>query len=156
MSVLTGGHRLKNLLAGRMTSTMLVIRNSFPRTVLASVPSNTHLTRKYPDRLLIEGDSTIGSLRLLPRSIIISLEVASIKQWRGKTVVNLLHKIGHFPLWVKFPFTFGHDNGSSEHEHKVSFPEDSRFNKLVICSNHVSAVELEVLERIKAMFFKCI
>ena len=80
---LTGGHLLKNLLAGRMTSTTLVIRNGFPRTALVSAPCNTHLARKYPGRLLIEGDSTIGSLRLLPRPIIISLEVTSIKQWRG-------------------------------------------------------------------------
>ena len=62
---------------------MLVVRNSFPRTARASVPCNTHLARKYPGKLLTEVDSTIGSLRLLPRRIIISLEVASIKQWRG-------------------------------------------------------------------------
>ena len=62
---------------------MLVIRNSFPRTARASVPCNTHLARKYPGKLLTEVASTIGSLRLLPRRIIISLEVASIKQWRG-------------------------------------------------------------------------
>ena len=59
--MLTGSRLLKNLLAGRMTSTMLVIRNSFPRTALASVPCNTHLARKYPGKLLTEGDSTSAS-----------------------------------------------------------------------------------------------
>ena len=55
----------------------------FLRQPLSYCREPRHLARKYPGRLLIEGDSTIGSLLLQPRCIIISLEVASIKQWRG-------------------------------------------------------------------------